>query len=113
MANATIAKRQAGVTRGYKAKANRLESGGPSLLQRAVTSLLSGAREIREYVVDEIVYATMDTARLLQYLRYELGFKTRSRVQPVVHELEHFVHDHDLIHEVGTFSTEQVRVLAK
>ena len=31
------------------------------------------AREMREFAADEIVYATMDTIRLVNYLRYEFG----------------------------------------
>ncbi|TAH49561.1 MAG: hypothetical protein EYC68_16745 [Chloroflexota bacterium] len=108
-----IAQRQAGVTRGYKSKTKRAARCEPSLWQRIVKSLRVSAREMREFVVDEIVYETMDTLRVLDYLRYELGFRTRTRVKPVVHELEQFVYDHELIHEVGTFSAEQVRVLAK
>ncbi len=82
-----IAQRQVSVTRGYKEKAKRVERREPNVLQRVVRSLRTNAREISAYVADEIVYATMDTLRVLNYLRYELGFKTRARVEPVVHEL--------------------------
>lgn len=108
-----IAKQPVSVTRGYKSKAKRAQQRKPSLWQRVVMSLRQGARELRAFVADEVIYATMDTARLLNYLRWELGFRTRARVEPVVHDLEHFVHDHELIHDVATFNKEQVRVLAK
>jgi hypothetical protein len=110
-----IAQRQVGVTRGYKAKAKakRAERRDSPELAKFLASLRQGARELREFVSDEIVYATMDTLRLMRYVRYELGFRTRARVAPVVQEIEHFVHDHELMHDVGTLGTEQVRVLAK
>jgi hypothetical protein len=108
-----IAKQPVSVTRGYKAKAKRVVRREPSLWQTVGMSLRQGARELREFVVDEIVYATMDTLRMINYLRWELGFRTRARVEPVVQELEHFVHDHELIHDVATFNKEQVRVMVK
>lgn len=108
-----IAQRQVGVTRGYRSKAKRAERRYLPQVAKVTASLKQGARELGELVADEIVYATMDTLRLMQYVRYELGFRTRARVEPVVHEIEHFVHDHELMHEVGPLTTEQVRVLAK
>lgn len=68
-----IAKQSMGVTVGYKPKVKQVERRKQTLLQRAALSLSANAREIREFVADEIVYATMDTARLLNYLRYEFG----------------------------------------
>lgn len=108
-----IVKQQVSVTRGYQAKAHQVKEGHPSLLRRALTSLHAGARELRALMVEEIVCATMDTARLLNYLRYELGFRTRTRVQPVRHDLGQFVHEHERMYDMGTFNTEKVRVLAK
>ena len=68
-----IAKQSAGVTIGYKPKVKQVERRKPTLLQRMVVSLIANAREMREFAADEIVYATMDTVRLLNYLRYEFG----------------------------------------
>ncbi len=105
-----ITKQQIGVTRGYKAKTKRVEKHEPSVFQIVLTSLHASAREIRDFVRDEMVYATMDTARVLNYLRYELGFRTRTRVEPLVQEVEQFVHEHELIHENGTLATEKIRM---
>lgn len=102
-----IANRTAGVTRGYKVKAKRAARNEPSGWQRAGTTLRQGAREIVCFAQDEIVYATMDTLRLLEYLRYELRRETRVRVEPVVQEWESFVHEHELIRDAGTFAVEQ------
>lgn len=102
-----IAKQQPGVTRGYRTKAQRAMPRKPTMVRRIVMSLRQGARELHEFVTDELVYATIDTVRILNFLRWELGFRTRARVEPVVHELEHFVHDHE------TLNSEQVRALAK
>ena len=82
-----IAKPSAGVTIGYKPKVKQVERRKPTLLQRVVVSLLANAREMREFAADEIVYATMDTVRLLHYLRYEFGWaqgrrRTEGRFAP-------------------------------
>ncbi len=103
-----IANRTAGVTRGYKAKAKRAARREPNVWQRAVATWRQGAREIACLAQDEIVYATMDTLCLFEYLRYELRLKTRARVEPVVQEWESFVHEHELIRDAGTFAVEQV-----
>jgi hypothetical protein len=111
-----LAQRQVGVTRGYKVKVNRVEREEPETpawIAQVGSSLRAGARELCELFADEIVYATMDTVRVMNFVRYELGFRTRERVEPVVHDLENFVQAHDLIHEVGTLQTEQAGVLAK
>lgn len=108
-----LAQRQAGVTRGYKVKGKRAERETPAWIGSVVASVRAGARELRGLFVDEIVYATMDTVRVMNFVRYELGFRTRERVEPIVEDLENFVHEHDLIHEVGTLQTEQARVLVK
>lgn len=108
-----LAQRQAGVTRGYKVKVKRSERATPARVGGVVAKARAGARELRELFVDEIVYATMDTVRVLNFVRYELGFRTRERVEPIVEDLENFVHDHDLIHDVGTLQTEQARVFVK
>lgn len=108
-----IAKKQVSVTQGYKPRTRVGTPRKANALQRALTSLGQNAREVCEFITDEIVYATMDTVRVLNYLRYEFGFRARARVEPVVHELEHFVHEYDLVHDVGTYSAEQVGGLAK
>lgn len=111
-----LAQRHVGVTRGYKVKVKRVERAEPETprwVVRAVVSLRAGARELRELFMDEIVYATIDTLRVMNFVRYELGFRTRARVEPMVQELEQFVAEHDLIHEVGTLQTEQARILVK
>lgn len=69
-----IAKQTAGVTFGYKPKVKQVERRKPTLLQRIVATCIVNAREMREFVADEIVYETMDTIRLLRYLRYEFGW---------------------------------------
>jgi|GEM_PF-2800611 hypothetical protein len=102
-----IAKRSAGVTRGYKVKINRVAKHEPNVWQRGLASLQQGAREIVAFTRDEIVCATIDTLRLLEYLRYELRLGTRTRVKPVVRELETFVQEHELLRDVGTFAVEQ------
>ena len=68
-----IAKQSAGVTFGYKPKAKRVERRNSTWLQRIVGMCIVNAREMREFVADEIAYETMDTIRLLNYLRYEFG----------------------------------------
>lgn len=108
-----MAKHNAGVRQGYPTKTKRAVKRAPSVWLRAAASFKQSARALREFGRDELVYATMDTVRLLNSLRYELGFRTRTRVEPMVQELEHFVHDHELLHDVGAFGAEQVRVLAK
>ena len=105
-----IAKQQIGVTRGYKPKTKRVEKRERSVFHNMLATLRASAREFRAFIADEIVYATMDTARVLNYLQYELGFRTRTRVEPVMHELEQFVHEHELIHESGTLATEKIRM---
>lgn len=102
-----IVKQQASVTRGYKPKGQRTAPRKLSLWQRINLSVRQGARELREFVTGELVYATMDTVRLLNFLRWELGFRTRARVEPVVHNVEHSAREQD------TFNQEQVRLLAK
>lgn len=78
-----IAKQSAGVTIGYKPKVKQVERRKPTRLQRMVMSLLANAREMREFAADELVYATMDTMRLLKYLRYEFGLAGMRRRTPV------------------------------
>lgn len=82
-----LAQRHAGVVKGYQAKAKRIEKVEPSFLQVAVKTLVSSAREIREFMVDEIVYETMDTVRLVRYLKYQLGFRPR-RAKPAATKRE-------------------------
>ncbi len=74
-----IAKQSAGVTVGYKSKAKRVERRKPTLLQRVIGACIANAREMREFVADEIVCETMDTIRLFKYLRYEFGWKNGRR----------------------------------
>lgn len=69
-----IAKQSAGVTIGYKPKPKQVESRKPTRLQRMAVSVRANAREMSAFAADEIVYAMMDTMRLLKYLRYEFGF---------------------------------------
>lgn len=68
-----IAKPSSGVTIGYKPKAKRVERRKPTWLQWTAAGVIRNGRELCEFAADEIVYATMDTARLLNYLRYEFG----------------------------------------
>jgi hypothetical protein len=103
-----IAQRHAGVTRGYKAKPKKAGKPRTVVLVRLMVGIRRGARELAGYVRDEIAYATMDTARLVEYLRAELGLRTRARVLPVAQELENFVHERDLIHDIGNLTAEQV-----
>lgn len=108
-----IAKRNAGVTLGYKTKPKRAAKRGPNVLLRTARMLRQSAYEIVVFAQDEIVYMTMDTLRLLEYLRYELRMETRTRVEPVVQEFESFVHEHELIRhdrvrDAGTFAVEPV-----
>ena len=77
-----IAKQTTGVTIGYKPKAKKGERRKLTLLQRVVVTLIANAREIRAFAADEIVYVTMDTVRLLQYLRYEFGLAGIRRRTP-------------------------------
>jgi hypothetical protein len=102
-----IAKRSAGVTRGYKVKTKRAVKREPGVWQRGLVSLQQSAREIVAFTRDEIVCATIDTLRLLEYLRYEWRIGTRARAKPVVRELETFVQEHELLRDVGTFAAEQ------
>lgn len=101
-----LAQRQAGVTQGYKEKAKRVERNEPSFLSRVVKILVSNAREIREFVVDEIVYATIDTIHVARYVKYQLGFRKRIHVEPLVTEREpHYA--------TSGLQVEPVRILAK
>ncbi len=105
-----IAKQQIGVTRGYKAKTKRSPERAPNASLKILASLRASAREIRAFVAAELVYATMDTARLLNYLTWQFGFRARRRVDPVRHDLELFVHEHELLHDSPTLATEKIRV---
>lgn len=96
------AQHNTGVTRGYQVKA-QAQANGASWFARALAALRVGARGLRELVEDEIVYATMDTARLLNYARAELRRSMPRR--------EIRVPEHNRNFDVGTFGTEQVRVL--
>jgi hypothetical protein len=76
-----VAKQQVGgvqgVRRGYRVNKHRVMPAEVSKVQRLVSTCRSGARELRGFVEDEIVYATMDTLRVLSYLKYELGSRRR------------------------------------
>ncbi len=107
------AKQQVGVRPGYKARERRVrveERREPSQLQKIVGVVLSNARDVREFVADEIVYATMDTIRLWEWLRYELGFRTTQRVKPMVYELEQFVHERELMNTDGPLVRDQAKI---
>lgn len=86
-----IAQRTIGVRQGYRKKTTAIARRESTLLQRAVASLLGGAREMRVLLSDEIIYATLDTARFLNYARTELGLARRSGAETVAHDLEHFL----------------------
>lgn len=106
-----MAKRNVSVSRGYKPKSARASKRGPNVLSRARVMLRENVREIIEFARDEIVYATMDTLHLFEYVRYTLRRETRSRVAPVVQEWETFVHEHEHVSEVGTFAVEQLSAM--
>jgi sugar-specific transcriptional regulator TrmB len=106
-----IAKRNVSVSRGYKPKRARASKRGPNVLSRARMMLRENLREIIEFARDEIVYATVDTLHLFEYVRYALRRETRTRVVPVIHELETFVHEHEMANEVSAFAVEQVSAL--
>jgi hypothetical protein len=78
-----LAQRQAGVTHGYQEKVKRVQKTEPTLLQLVVKTLLTNARDIREFIADEIVYETLDTLHLLRYIKYQLGFRPRRRGESV------------------------------
>lgn len=73
-----IAKQRVGagtVTRGYKPKAERMpralpaERREPPALLRAMHSLRFGLREMLAALQDELVYVTVDTLRVMRYVR--------------------------------------------
>ncbi len=101
-----LAQRHAGVTQGYRVKVKRVERTEPAWMVVAWGNVKSSARELRELVRDEIAYATMDTMRVLEYLKYELGFRERKKPAPVVRERE-------AMYAVETLQAEPVGVMAK
>jgi hypothetical protein len=83
-----IARQQVGVRQGYRARERRVileERRTLTKLQWIAAGLLSNAREIRDAIADEIVYATMDTVRVLEWLRYEFGFRGVRRGKRAAH----------------------------
>src|SRR5258708_39001166 len=108
-----IAQRYAGVRRGYKTKTITAARREPTPLQRVVTSLIGGARELRAFVADELVYETIDTLRVLQYVRYELGFRPQSRSKPTTPEAERFELQPDRRPDRNACGGEPVRVVAE
>ncbi len=105
------AEHSAGVKRGYKPKTKRVTKPKPNASQRVLRAVRQGTREFVEFARDEVVYATIDTAQLLEYLRYALKRETRTRVKPVVQEWEAFVQEHELVRDVGTFAVDQASAL--
>lgn len=108
-----IAQRSVGVRRGYKPKTKSTMRRESLVLRRVAASLLGGARELGSLVADEIIYATMDTLRVMQYVRYELGFRTQGRVASPLREQESLAPQPERRFERGAFGTEPIRVLAK
>ena len=106
-----IAERNVSVSRGYKSKSARAAKRGPNILQRAKVLLRQSAHEIIEFARDEIVYATIDTLHLFEYVHYALRRATRTRVAPVIQDLETFVHEHEMTNEVSVFAVEQANAL--
>lgn len=106
-----IAKRNVSVSRGYKPKTMRAAKRGPNVLARAGMALRQSGREMLDFARDEIAYATLDTMQLLEYLRYALRRETRTRVTPVIQELETLVHEHELTNDISAFAVEQASAL--
>ncbi len=67
-----------------------------------------GARELVALVSNEIVYATMDTLRLMAYLRYLLHLDRRARAAPPVPEWEHLVRDPERVPEPSFLAAERL-----
>lgn len=103
-----IAKQNLQVTRGYKPKHARAVKTGPNGLQRLVRVPRQYAREMVDFGRDEIAHAMIDTLHLLEYLRWTRRRETQTRVAPVMHDWETFVHDLEPVNKVSAFAVEQV-----
>lgn len=103
-----IAKQNLQVTRGYKPKHARALKSGPNGLHRIVRAPRQYAREMIDFGCDEIAHAMIDTLRLLEYLRWTRRREARTRVAPVRHDREPFVHDLEPVNKVSAFTVEQV-----
>lgn len=74
-----IAKQAVGVTRGYKSRTQRAAKQRPNVLERAGSSFQQSARALLNLARAEIVYATIDTMRLLEYMQYALKRDARTQ----------------------------------
>jgi hypothetical protein len=92
-----IATWEAGVKPGYKTK--RAAKHGLSVWRRTHRIMFSTARELSEFLQDEIVYATIDTLRLLEAVRYIARIR-RAPADRAVREWR-MVHEHEGMLETG------------
>ncbi|GIL15846.1 MAG: hypothetical protein BroJett039_10190 [Chloroflexota bacterium] len=106
-----IAKSNVGVTRGYKPKRARAAQRGPNVWRRVTMGLRQNAHEMIEFARDEIAGAALDTMQLWEYLRYISRRATRTRVAPVIHELETLAHGHEMTNDLTAFAVEQAGAL--
>ena len=97
------------VTRGYKPQAQRATARTRDATSRARLSWRASARGLAIWARAELVYATIDTLRLLAYLQYELGWRTRTRVEPVMNDWEPRGSESAPGHSWSSFATEPVR----
>lgn len=75
-----------GVTPRKQIQAERaVEPGG---VRTVLSTCRQGAREIAALLGDEIVYATIDTLRVVLWLRYQLGIDRRAYKTPLQMERE-------------------------
>ncbi len=107
-----IAQKHNGVTRGYKSKTQRVARREPGLRARAWATCRIGARELRALVADEIICATIDTVRVLDFLRVGLGWRTRSHVE-TLRAAEPLGYEHELARENARIGMERAGVMAE
>ncbi|HZQ06277.1 MAG TPA: hypothetical protein VFD70_06820 [Anaerolineae bacterium] len=91
-----------GVKRGYKPKQKSVKRHEVTLAQKTLITLNQLARETLAYLADEMVYATIDTVRVLRYIRAEFGRAPRRRSESKNHALR----EYETILESGTLAAE-------
>ncbi len=93
-----------GVKRGYKPKQKLVKRREFDFVQQSVIILNQFAREALAFLTDEIVYATIDTLRVLRYLRAEFRRAPRKRVA----SRNYPVYEYELGYESGTLAAEPI-----